>query len=93
MLLILLACVQELSGSCEGFWHCSEDEVCAKGVCMNAPCDANADCSAGWECGTAMGSNTCLLACGEDADCIGEAICRAMPVSSDPQAETADYCL
>lgn len=94
MLLILLAaCLQELSGTCETHRDCDDGAICAKGVCLGEPCQQTDDCAGGWECTDALGSSTCLLACGEDADCLGQTACVSMPESSDPESLAADYCL
>ncbi len=93
MLLILLACMQELSGSCELNSHCTEDEICAKGACMGRSCDGDDACRPGWGCAEILGSNTCLIACEDDSGCIGQLSCQPAPLNSSPQSESADYCL
>ena len=93
MSLMLLACLQELSGTCESHLDCGQDEVCAKGACMGRPCETDDDCDAGWECATVLHSSTCLVSCAGDRDCLGETTCQDVPEESHPQSETVDYCL
>lgn len=92
-LIVLLACLQELSGTCENRFGCNGDEVCAKGACMGRGCETDDDCEAGWECADVLHSKTCLVSCADDGDCLGETTCQEVPSESHAQSETVDYCL
>ena len=93
LVILLLACLQELSGSCESKSHCEADEICAKGACVGQSCEGDEDCRSGWECAEILGSSTCLIACEDDSNCLGEMGCWSVPLDSTPQSETFDYCL
>lgn len=53
---------------------CDPGEACIDNVCIEAPCETNADCADGLECNFATGD--CVVPpCRSDADCPGAQIC------------------
>lgn len=91
MLLMLLACISDLSATCSNDRGCAAGS-CVNSICQGAPCTADAECATGQECASIQGTNTCARPCEVTEDCFGESTCQSVPADTTADAELVDYC-
>lgn len=91
MLLLLIACISDLSATCNSDRNCA-DGSCVNGICQGISCTADAECPQGQECASLQGTAVCATPCAVSDDCFGASTCQDVPSDTTADAEVESYC-